>query len=74
VPLVVAASIAAGLVARSWLIVPLAVAVVPIADLRPCDSGDCDYNSVVIALMWVPFAAALLALGAGIGKRSLAGR
>ncbi len=69
------ASIAAGLIARSWLIVPLALATVPLAAIQPCDSAvyECDVNMIVIALMmFVPLAATFLAIGVGAAK--LAGR
>ena len=65
------ASIAAGLVARSWLILPLVFAIVPLAAAQPCDSAvkECDVNVPVLALMlFVPLAAAVLGIGVGLAK------
>lgn len=65
------ACIAAGLVARGWAILPLVLAIVPLAAAQPCNSAvnECDVNAPVLALMWfVPLATALLGIGIGVAK------
>jgi hypothetical protein len=66
--LVVLASVGAGALARAWSVVPLALVVLPLAVMQPCDL-ECDTSILMWAiLVWTPASAALLAVGVGLAR------
>ncbi len=68
--LLVATSVVAGALAGDWRIAFLALAVIPIAALQGCDPERfaCEINApAYAAIFFAPPAAALLAMGAGLG-------
>jgi len=71
-PLVCAASVIAGGIARDWRILWLVVALIPIAAVQPCDdigATRCEINPAAYAAAFMaPLAAALLAVGVGSGR------
>ena len=69
VVIVTVASLGAGAAARSWSIVALSLAILPLAVAQPCEL-ECDASVLTHAmLLWTPASAALLAAGVAAGLR-----